>query len=272
MLPSLLDILYLLFAGALGGFLSGVFGVGGGIIFIPILDVVLSHYGIETDIVKFLLANSMTAIVFTGVYNSYKQYKANNYFFSYVLATAIPGVMSSLLCTYFIEQGTWYDKKTFNLVFAALLVPSIVRMIAKRKHQAEHRDDIPWHTFLPIGFLTGIFAAFSGLGGGIVMIPAFVNYLKMEMKKGVSVSAGVVPFFAIITTLFYMWQQPSQPVPLAHVGYVIYPVVLPMIAGVLMTVPLGVRTGHRMNPVLSKTIFAIMGILIIIKSIYENFN
>lgn len=271
-MPSILDILYLILAGAIGGFLSGVFGVGGGIIFIPILDLVLSHYGVDHEIVKFLLANSMMATIFTGTYNTYKQYKARNFFPKYILATAVPGMLTALASTWFIQGGDWYSKRTFSLVFAAALVPAIIRMLAKRHIPHEPSENIPLNKFSFVGFFTGIFSAFSGLGGGMVMIPAFVNVLKMEMKKAVSISAGTVPFFAFPTALYYMFTGPEKDIPLAHLGYIVYPVVFPMILGIMLTVPLGVRTGHKMKPVISKTIFAMMGILIILKTLIEYFS
>lgn len=266
------DIVLLLLTGAFGGFLSGVLGVGGGIIFIPILDIILKQYGVEVEIVKFILANSLAVIIFTGTFNSYRQYRANNYFPRYVLYTAIPGIVSVLLGSWLIAQGDWYKKEIFNIVFAGLLVPAVLRMFITRKQPEDLKEDIPLKRFSMVGALTGIFTAFSGLGGGLVMIPAFVNVLKLEMKKAISVSAGVVPLFALPTALYYMTSEPRQEsLEVAHLGFIMYPIVLPMIIGTLFTVPFGVKTGHRLKPSTSKLIFSIFVVVVLGKMLWESF-
>ena len=59
------DYLLLIAAGAIGGFMSGLIGVGGGIIFVPILTYFLSRLGYADEVlVKAVLANSLFAIIF----------------------------------------------------------------------------------------------------------------------------------------------------------------------------------------------------------------
>jgi len=271
-MPELVDIFLLLLAGALGGFLSGVLGVGGGIIFIPILDIVLKQYGIEEEVVKFILANSLAVIIFTGTFNTYRQYKAGNYFPKYIIWTAIPGVVTVLVGSWLITLGDWYRKEFFNIVFAALLIPSVIRMLSTRKAPDNLKSDIPLKKFSVVGAITGMFTAFSGLGGGLVMIPGFVNVLKLEMKKSISVSAGVVPFFALPTAIYYMIQVPTQTeIAVNHWGFILYPIILPMILGTLLTVPIGVKTGHILKPGTSKVIFSVFAILVLIKMFWETF-
>lgn len=272
-MPELVDILLLLLAGAFGGFLSGILGIGGGVIFIPILDFILKQYGIDQEVVKFILANSLTVIIFTGLFNTWRQYKAGNYFPRYILATGLPGVVTALLGSWLITLGTWYSKDIFNIVFAVVLIPAVIRMLSTRKAPDHLKSDVPLKKFSIVGAVTGIFTAFSGLGGGIIMIPSFVNLLKLEMKKAVSVSAGVVPIFALPTALYYMFQEPvQQNIPVAHWGFILYPLVIPMIIGTLFTVPLGVKTGHAMKPGTAKVIFAIFVVLVLIKMFWGSFS
>lgn len=51
-----------------------------------------------------------------------------------------------------------------------------------------------------IGVLAGLLGALCGVGGGIVMVPAFVTALGFEQKKAVATSLAVIVIVAIVAT------------------------------------------------------------------------
>jgi uncharacterized protein len=55
-------------------------------------------------------------------------------------------------------------------------------------------------TLLVIGALAGLLGALCGVGGGIVMVPAFVLALGMEQKQAVATSMAVVVVTAVFAT------------------------------------------------------------------------
>jgi uncharacterized membrane protein YfcA len=270
----LASVLFLLF-GLAGGFLGGMLGVGGGIIFVPILTHFLRSCGISGDtLVKCVLANSMLAIVFTGVAASYNQFRQGTYYWKPVCSAALAGVISSLLTTYFIAKGSWYNKESFSLVFISLLILASVRTFLKPSIHLRHKDvsQICLIRFSYVGFAAGIVTALSGLGGGIVMVPAFSSILRIDLKKSISISTGVIPFFALPLTAFYLIEQPLFfPENLYHIGYIVPQFVLPLGFGVVFASKWGVRVGSGMSEAKLQIFMLLLIAGIAVKMLWEAF-
>lgn len=265
---------FLLFGLAVG-FLSGLLGVGGGIILVPLFTHFLRTAGVEGDVlVKCVLANSMFAIVFTGLSASFNQYKQHTYYLRPVLSTAIAGVISSLVVTYLITLGSWYNKEMFAMVFITLLVLITLRTFLKTGTQTHTTDmnQISLQKFSTVGFGTGIITALSGLGGGIIMVPAFSSVFKIDFKKAISISTGVIPFFALPLTAFYLINQPvSFPEALFHIGHVVPQFIIPLGIGVIISSKWGVLAGLQFSETVLKLCMLALIVLVTIKMLWEAF-
>lgn len=269
---SLTDYALITLFGAVGAFLSGFLGVGGGIIYIPVLDYFLSKMGMQNGtLVKAILANSLFAIIFSGSVSSYNQYKLGNFYPKQILQTAIPGMLSAFILTYFIKNGTWYSKEIFNYVFASMLFVVVFRMFASTPIvKPAHHESPKWHYNLT-GFFAGLVTAFSGLGGGVVMTPVFTDLLKQNIKKASSISNGVIPLFAIVVGIYNLTGTPEMYVHTWQKGYIVLPIVLPMILATFIFAPMGVKVAHRTSKQVIRITFASFTSLIFIKLIYEIF-
>ncbi|MDZ4840511.1 MAG: sulfite exporter TauE/SafE family protein [Bacteroidota bacterium] len=274
-----LDTLWFVLAGIIGGFLGGFLGIGGGMIFVPVLGYFVSKLGLSDVIsVRTVLANSLFAIVFSGFSSSYKQYRSKNFYLQPVLNVAIPGIFTSLLLTYFINSGTWYNKKSFSIVFLSLLAVLLVRMLIRPKKAAINSNDlgveevVSWKYNLT-GFFSGFISSLSGLGGGVVIVPILTNVIKLKVKQAISISTGSFPLLALALSIFYSFQ--SIPGVFAdniyHIGYLLPSYVFPMVVGVLISTPYGVKLNHNSDDKLVKLVFILVLALIAIQTVLKMF-
>ncbi|MCU0441053.1 MAG: sulfite exporter TauE/SafE family protein [Bacteroidia bacterium] len=265
------DYILLFALGALGAFVAGYLGVGGGIIFIPILDFFLKKLGISGDVlVKAILANSLFTIIFTGLVATYKQYKLGNFFPREILHTALPGCLTAVAITFLIKSGSWYSKDAFNYVFGCMLLVIVYRMLFTKPNDL-YQPQTPASRFglWITGLFTGAITALSGLGGGIVMAPIFTQGFKMDIRRATAISNGVIPLLAIAVGIFNLIAKAPVFLPRFQVGYIALPVVMPMIIASFVFAPLGVLLSQRSSPSLVKAVFVSFVSLILIKTIYE---
>ncbi|MDZ4668591.1 MAG: sulfite exporter TauE/SafE family protein [bacterium] len=256
--------------GALGAFISGFLGVGGGIIYIPVVEYYLRKMGMNDSLlVKGILANSLFTILFSGSVSSYNQYKHGNFHPKQIMETAWPGMLSALIITMLIKSGTWYNKSSFNVVFATMLFVIVWRMFShKSVEHIQEKENPNWHYRLT-GFFAGIVTAFSGLGGGVVMTPSFTDIMKISIKKASSISNGVIPLFAIVLGIYNLSDIPSQYVSEWQIGYVVLPIVTPLILSTFIFAPMGVKFAQKTSHNVIRITFASFASLVFIKLLYE---
>ena len=271
--------LTLILIGSIGGLLAGIMGVGGGLIFIPVLTYLFSQHGLPTDeIVKFTLANSIALVFASGISGIFRQYRMGIYNFKNSLSVGIPGAAAAALTSYLIQQGSWYNNQRFSYVFLLFLLISISNMLFVRDPRPPSPD--PRHpspdprTLKPIfvGLLAGSVVSLSGLGGGIIMVPLFRMFLKMPTKSATALSLSVVPLLAILPIIQYI-NQPSVPnLPLWHTQYLVWPYYLPMATGVIFFSSFGQKLATKMSAISIRVIFALLSLTILIKTVYELFQ
>lgn len=264
----------LLLVGALVGFYSGLIGTGGNIILIPAFDVLFHYLNIpENEMVKFIIAHSFFVTAFTGLSVSYKQYKVKNLYLLDVMLISLAGMISALLMTEFIKNGSWYHKSDFDWVFLSLLLILAFRMLFYQQESPSSKNSIHGRKFFPIiGIVTGMISALSGLGGGVVVMPILTDILNVPIKKASSISIGVVAMLAIPISISYLTiddQSTSQHILPAQAGYISLYIAAPILAGIFSTAGWGVRTAQVTNPRKLRIILGMVVLVLCIKIVYS---
>lgn len=295
-----MSILILFLIGSFGGLLAGLLGVGGGLIFIPVIEHYLQPLHLESsENVKYILANSIAIVFASGISGIYRQIKMGTWQWKKSLLIGVPGALASYTTTYWIEHGNWYQKTNFQWVFLGFLMLSIANMLwgkndVKTAHSLSHENpnlQYPFLAFIAIGLLAGITVSLSGLGGGMIMVPLFRMVLKSPMKEATALSLSIVPMLAAASLFSYVFSQPLQPLqglfseltktvtitqitfPFPNqVGYLFLPMILPMIIATSITTSFAQKNAKYVPVVWLRIIFALLSASIFFKTICEIYN
>lgn len=282
----MLLLIILLVIGSVGGFLAGIMGVGGGLIFIPVLTYLFAQFpGITTEeAVRFTLANSIALVFVSGLSGIYRQVKMNIYSFRKSISVGIPGAIAAATLSYAIQHGNWYNHQRFSWVFLLFLLLSIGNMLFKKEndHTPDEIENRSITARILVGLLAGAVVSLSGLGGGIVMVPLFRMILKLPVKKATALSLSVVPLLSISPIVQYLslTQAPvltNAVVPalnsmgLFQTEYLVGLFYLPMAIGVVVFSSFGQKTALKTPTPIIRFIFALLSGIILIKTVYELF-
>ncbi len=236
----------LLATGASAGFASGLLGVGGGCIMVPVMYSVIGAMGFPDIAMKVALGTSLLVILPTAMSGAWRHNKKKAVRWKTALVLGLcglgGGLAGSTLATYLPERAL---KAGFGgLVLAIAIWMSLGMMPKLAKQRAEPKDN-PW--LLPaLGFPIGMVSGLTGLGGGALIVPALVLALDfpMHMAIGTSVSAIILTSLGGITG--YIIHGIGVPGLPYSIGYINLPMWL-CLAG--MSVPLaqlGAKTAHAL--------------------------
>jgi uncharacterized membrane protein YfcA len=267
---SINDFIILFLLGSFGGFMSGFLGVGGGIIYVPVLDYFLSKYFHDTELVKAVLANSLFVIMFSAAVASYKQYKLGNLFFKEIIQTLLPGMASVVIMQTLINKGTWYSRDVFLYFFLSMLLFVVFKMfLSKPKTIIAESTKTDNYKYNITGAFAGIVTAMSGLGGGVIMTPVFTEWMKLDIKKASAISTVVILGFAIVIGILNLNVVPQNSISNFQFGYILLPIALPLIIGTFLFAQMGVKTAQKSKSQTIRITFASFASIVLLKVIYE---
>ena len=226
--------------GAAVGFLSGLFGVGGGFLLTPLL--------IFLGIPPVVAVGTGTAnVVATSVSGAVAQYRRNNIDIKMGLVMLAGGLIGSSIgveSVRLLRKAGLFDLVislsyvTFLGVIGALMMIESVSSYRKANAGAVvgtrkpgqhswvdglpfkmrfHRSKLYISAIPPamIGMFVGFMAAIMGIGGGFVIIPAMIYLLRMSTSVVIGTSLFQIVFVAAFTTILHAIQNKSVDVVLA---------------------------------------------------------
>ena len=225
-----INILLLFGLGGLVGFLSGVFGVGGGFLLTPLLIMV----GIPSTVAA---ASDSNQIVAASTSGTYAHYRLGNVDFKMGIILIVGGVLGGTLGVYLIKalramgDADFVIKITYVVMLGVIggymFVESLqsirqkpveskrtvtepakvslyTRLVQALPFQMKfEKSGVTLSPLMPLilGVFVGILAAIMGVGGGFIMVPVMVYMLRMPMHVVVGTSLFQILFTCINVTI-----------------------------------------------------------------------
>ncbi len=243
-------ILELLLFGVLTGFISGFFGVGGGMVLVPMLLV-------AGFVMKQAIAISIMQMVFSSIYGSFLNAKKAKNVLKDGIIIGIGGFVGGLQSGLIVSN---VSNETLQYIFIAILIFSIVKIFFS---PAEHNQESKTHNkfvLFVIGFFIGIFAMSIGVGGSILLTPILVGFLRYDLKSATSLGL----FFVIFSSIAGFTSMSLH-------GHMLF--LEGAIVGIasLIGVFFGIKAKHTINSTSYKKYILILNIVILITMVYKTF-
>ena len=185
-------IFILLGTGVGVGFASGLLGVGGGFIMVPVqymlyLDIVQS----ADSALMLALGTSLLVILPTVASGAWRHHKKGAVRWKTAIIMGICGFMAAFGGA---TLATHLPGAVLKIVFGVVVLASGIRMlISKPMESGQEMKNNPWlwaAWAIPIGLVTGM----TGLGGGVVAVPVMVLALKFKMHNAIATSLAMIIF------------------------------------------------------------------------------
>jgi len=255
-MPELQWILYYLILGLFVGYFSGLLGIGGGLIMVPVLSFMFEVQNLPSHhILHLALGTSMAAILFTSLSSTlqHHKHKAVNWNLVRIIT---PGILlgtalSALIVGY---VSTFYLTIFFILFvyFAATQMLLGVKPEATRDFPARMEASLA-------GVVIGGVSSIVSIGGGVLSVPYLVWH-KLPLRNAIATSAALGFPIAFGGTLAYIATGyfHGEALPTYSLGYVYLPALLWLVIGTMVTAPLGAKATHNMPVNRLKRIFALV--------------
>lgn len=261
-----LELIAFLCAGVLTGLLSSLFGLGGGLVVVPVSFLIFSLLGYPIDIVMHVaLGTSLAVMIITTSNGIIHHARAGNVIKNVIWPMMLPiglgAVIGALSSTYIHSEWLRY-------CFMAFLVLVIVNALFNKAFRGDFsRDDlVSFHPLMRtlVAFVIGLVSVLLGIGGSLMSVPYFRKH-KMPIANASACALCLTPAIAILGTLGYLyagWQTTG--LPAYSLGFINLPAAATIALGTFIGVPLGIRCLRHLPDKSAAKLYIVMLVIMLV--------
>jgi uncharacterized protein len=253
---------FLLFiaAGWAVGFFAGLFGVGGGVLAVPLLVFTYARLQVAPSVLTHIaIGTSLWVVIFASLGSAYQQKRQKNIHWRAVLVLGGSSAFTALATT---RVAAEMNGRFLRIAFACLVIAAGVKMLTESKTQAERRLILegPPSTLglIAVGLIAGIVASLAGVGGGVITIPMMYYFLNMPLKLAIGTSSATIVFTAVFSVFGYIFHGIGHPdLPGWCLGFIDLYRGTALAIGTVMMAGVGAYISFKTSPYRLRRFFAV---------------
>ncbi len=258
-----------LLLGALVGFFAGLFGIGGGLLLVPVLSFLFDAQNLAGgNNLHFALGTAMAAILYTAAASAHAHHQrgAVN---ALVVRAMTPALLAGTLFGTLL--ATQISPRYVTIFFAVFVYFAALQMLVAFKPKPTRQ--LPNRAGLNlVGIAIGAISSLVSIGGGTISVPYLVWH-NIPFKHAIGTSAALGFPIALGGTLGYVVTGLAlvNP-PSGALGFVYLPGFFLLAAGSLFTTPLGAQAAHRLPLKWLRRVFAVLLVILASKMLLKVFS
>ena len=254
----------LILIGICAGFASGLLGVGGGFLIVPLQYFLLKYIGVEPDLAILIsFGTSLAIIIPTSMSGAYRHTRSMDNILKPGLRLGIFGIIGGAVGG-FVASGL--PSRVLEIIFGCLLLfISIKNFIDINKEREEAKIPFNWVSTAIIGLLVGFSSGLLGVGGGIFLIAILTALMGFSMIEAIGTSSVFICLTAIGGFLSYVvsgWGVSTFPYSIGYVSIINFLLIA------CFSVPLasvGAKVAHKVPQKKLKIVFSILVLYMALK-------
>lgn len=238
--------LYLLFPliGVLSGFLAGLFGIGGGLVIVPALNLLFSVFdlGVPPESrMHFALGSSLAVIVFTATSSAHAHHSRGGVLWR-VFRRLVPGIVAGGIAGAVIADAL--ANRSLQVSFGILVIAIALYTILGYRPPGGRGLPGPAATFT-VGSVIGVVSALAGIGGGVMTV-VFLLWANIPLRSAVGTAAACTLPASVSAAAGFALVGWGVPGPDWSTGYILWPAVVGISLASIITAPIGAWLAHTL--------------------------
>ena len=232
----------MLATGVVAGILAGLFGIGGGIVIVPVLEAALGFLGIDPAIrMHIAVGTSLATIIPTSISSARAHFRRDSVDVDIVRRWAVFVLFGALLGAWIASQ---VHSRVLAIVFATLALLVAIKMVLfpDSRNLTDSVPRGPFVTVIPTAI--GCFSSMMGIGGGTFSVMTLTMF-----NEPIHRAVGTAALFGLVISLpgtvgFMVAGWGDVRVPPGSIGYVSLVGLACIAPTTVLAAPLGARLAH----------------------------
>ncbi len=262
---ALYNSLFFVAVGCVVGFLAGMFGIGGGILMVPVLVFSYEQSGVSSSVLTHIaISTSLFVIIFASLTSAYQHSKQGNVDWRSVFVLGFSSAVTALATT---KLAAWLSGRYLRIAFVLIVMVSAIKMLTEGEARAQKKLEFLSKPGIPglagVGLAAGIVAALAGVGGAVVTIPMMYYFLDMPLKLAIGTSSATIVITALFSVVGYIFNGMGRAgLPEWSLGFVDLQRGAALAIGSILMARVGAYVSFKTHPFHLKKLFALFVILV----------